>query len=90
MRRLLDRELGDVEHRAAEPAVDRLRVLELLVDLVQLGVARAGRASSWTRLGADLGEPLRVDRQADDLRRVDLEQRRRRLDPFTIGTFAVL
>ena len=34
-RRLLDREVGDVEHGAAEPPMDRGRLLELLVDVEQ-------------------------------------------------------
>ena len=48
-------------------------VLEVLVDLVEARVA-AVAAHQHDPLGADLGEPLRVDRQADDLGRVDLEQ----------------
>ena len=46
VRRLLDRELGDVDHGAAEPAVELLGLLELVVDLGELGVlpVAAGRA----------------------------------------------
>src|SRR5581483_10039021 len=38
VRRLFDRELGDVDHGAAETTVERLGLLELLVDLGQLRV----------------------------------------------------
>ena len=44
MRGLLDRQLGDVDHRAAEPAVQLRGLLELLVDLHQLRVLAVARA----------------------------------------------
>src|SRR5207237_8869995 len=65
--RLLDRELGDLDHGATESAVHGLGVLELLVDLQQLGVLLLAGAHVAGARGADLGEPLGVDRQAHDL-----------------------
>ena len=41
---LLDRELRDVEHRATEPAVDCRGLLQLVVDLRNLGVGPFGGA----------------------------------------------
>src|SRR5207244_840349 len=70
LRRLLDRQLGDVDHGTTEAAVDRRRLLELLVDLHQLGVLSVAGAQVAQTAAADLSEPLRVDRQADDLRRI--------------------
>ena len=80
--RLLDRQVGDLDHGAAEPAVHALGLLELLVDLEQLGVVALAAAEAPRPLLADLREPLRVDRDADDLHRVDLPERLRRLDPL--------
>src|SRR5262249_53728486 len=79
--RLLDRELGHVDDRAPEPAVHRRGVLELLVDLDELGVGALREAHQPRPHLTDLGEPLGVDREADDLGAVDLEQAARRLDP---------
>ncbi len=84
VRRLLDRQLGDVDDGTAEPAVELLRLLELLVDLGELGVlpvAARGAHRAHAR-APDLDEPVRVDREADDLRPVDLEQLGRRRDPL--------
>src|SRR5919204_2270387 len=58
---LLDRQLRDVEHGAAEPAVDRARVLELLVDLDQLRVRPGRRAHVADAFLPDLDEPARID-----------------------------
>jgi len=84
VRRLLDRQLGDVDHGAAELAVELLRLLELVVDLGELGVlAVAARRAHRPHPGAaDLDEPVRVDREADDPGLVDLEQLGRRRDPL--------
>ena len=68
-------------------------------------VARSARAPRRSRSGrrssrvariqrrapaADLGQPVGVDRQPDDLRRLDLEQHRRRVDARTMGMFAAM
>src|SRR5262249_20455926 len=79
-RGLLDRELGNLDHRAAKPPVDRLRRLELVVDLDELCVAAVVRAQTTYPLLPDLGQPARFDREPDDLEGIDLEQHRRRLD----------
>ena len=63
-----------------EPAVDRARRLELLETDLEVRVAPARSAHRADALLADLGEPLGVDRQPDDLRAVDLEQMPRQLD----------
>src|SRR6516162_5600018 len=80
-RDLLDRELRDVDHRTAEALVDRRRVLEVLVDLVEVGIA-AVTAHEDDSLAPDLREPPCVDRQPDDPCRVDLEKLLRRFDPL--------
>ena len=75
----------------SEPALDRGRLVELLVDLGQLGVACGSRAEPAGPLRADLGEPLRLDRQPDDLRPASISNSSfGGLMPCTIGTFAVL
>ena len=70
--------------------MDRRRLVELLVDVEQPRIALLWPAHRGDAIGADLREPLRLDRQADDLDRVDLEQRLGGSMPFTIGTFAAL
>src|SRR5438045_5266996 len=53
---------------AAEPAVELLRLLELLVDLRQLGVLPVPRAASHGAhaRAPDLGQPIRVDRRSEE------------------------
>ena len=60
----------------------RDRDVELLVDLHQLGVPAVAGAEVSKPATADLGEAIRVDREADDLGGVDLPELLRRLDPF--------
>src|SRR5207248_1039585 len=79
VRRLFDRQLGDLDHRAAEPAVDRLGVLELLVDLEQLRVVPGGADVAHAGL-PDLREPAGLDREPDDLVLRNAEEGGRRLD----------
>src|SRR3954447_17572562 len=69
-RGLLDREIGDLDHRAAESPLDVLGLLELGVDLEQLGVGPLVPAEAGRPLAPDLLEANRVDGEADDLRRV--------------------
>ena len=82
LRGLLDRELGDVDHRAAEPPVDGCCLVQLLVDLYQAGVGLLAGTHQPGPFAADVGETVGADRQPDHLRRVDREQLRRRLDRF--------
>ena len=56
-------------------------VVELVVDLDEARVAPVA-AHPADPLAADLRQPLRVDREADDLRLLDREQLCRRLDPL--------
>src|SRR5829696_10173808 len=79
-RSLLDREVGDLDHRAAEPSVDRLGLLQLAVDLQKLGVGALIAAEPAGALLANLLQPLGIDRQADDLRLVDREERLWQID----------
>src|SRR5215211_6280565 len=79
-RRLLDRQVRHLDHRAAELPVDVRRVVQLLVDLDQRRVLAVAAAEPPRALLTDLGEALRADREADHFRLVDLEQRRRRVD----------
>src|SRR3954464_9885530 len=79
-RRLLDREVRYVEHRATEAAVDGARLVELLVDVQQARVALVRPSHRRDAVRPDLREALRVDRQPDDLGGVDLEQWARRVD----------
>src|SRR5215217_1886921 len=72
-RDLLDRELRHLEHGAPEAAMDPRRELELVVDLHEVGVL-AVAAHPADALLADLGDPLGVAREPDDLRRVDPEE----------------
>src|SRR5205814_2445380 len=69
-RGLFDREVGDLDHGAAEPALDRFRLLELGVDLEQLGVGALVPAEPGRALAPDLLEAHGVDGEPDDLRRV--------------------
>ena len=73
------RQLGDVDHGTAEPPVDRLRLGELVVHLDEAGVALPVRLHQPCALAADVGEPLRRDRQTDDLGGVDAEELVRRM-----------
>src|ERR1700704_1688750 len=82
MRRLLDRELRDVDDRTAQASVQLLGHLELVVDLLQLRVLAVARTHRPHPGAADLGQAVRVDRETDDLALVDLEEARRRLDPL--------
>ena len=66
-------------------AVDLGGVVELLVDLDESGILAVAAAQAASALLADLGEPLRADRQADHLRLLDLEQRARRVDALDHG-----
>src|SRR4051794_20944208 len=81
MRDLLDGELADLDHRATEPALHLLGVVELLVDLDEARVL-AVAAHPADALAADLREPLGVDRQPDDLRLIDREEVARWIDPL--------
>src|SRR5262252_7031130 len=74
VRRLLYRQFGDVDDRAAEPAVELLRLLELLVDLGELRVlpVAPGSAHGPHTRAPDLDEPVRMDRETDHLGLVDL------------------
>src|SRR6185437_2672876 len=56
---LLDRELGDLDHRAAEPAVERLGLLELRVDLEKLRIGPLVTAQASRSLATDLLQALR-------------------------------
>ena len=58
--------------------MDGGRLLELLVDALEIRVAPVRCAHAAHPLDPNVGEPRWVDRQADDLRRVDLEQLSRR------------
>src|SRR5215217_4980642 len=78
-RRLLDREVGDVDDGAAEAPVHERRLLELLVHLEQLRIALR-RPHGPRAYVADLREPLGVDGQPDDLLRRRLEELPRRRD----------
>src|SRR5581483_6636414 len=78
--RLLDGELGDVDDGAAEASLHSSRLVQLLVDLCERGVAPVRRSHRANTLLADVGEPLGRDREPDDLRPVDLEQLAGRLD----------
>src|SRR3954465_6594715 len=61
---LLDRQAADVDHRAAEPAVELLRGVQPLVDLPQTRVPCAGPGGDRPHApAADLREPLRLDRE---------------------------
>src|SRR5918997_4936830 len=55
-RRLLDRELRDLDHGAAEPTVELLGLLELVVDLDQLVVAPVVPPEPLRAVGSDLRE----------------------------------
>ena len=68
--------------------MELLRRLELVVDLRQVAIAPVVAAEPPRAVGADLGEALRVDGQADDLLGIDAEQRGGGSIPFTTGTFA--
>ena len=60
--------------------MDGRRLIELLVHVEQAGIALLGPSHRRDAVRSDLGEALGVDRQADDLDRVDLEQRSGRRD----------
>src|SRR5512133_4097738 len=81
-RGLLDREVRDLDHRAAQPSVNRFCSLELVVDGDELRVPAVVAAEPPRPLLADLSEPPGFDCEADDLERVDLKERRRWLDPL--------
>src|SRR5207249_421814 len=74
LRGLLDRELRDLDHRTTQAPVDRSRLLQLLVDLEQLRVGLRGGAEVADPRLPDLRKPSGLDREAHDLRRVDLEE----------------
>ncbi len=82
-------ETSDLDHRAAEPPVQGLAPRARRRS-TRARRRRAGPPRLPCALLADLLEALGVDRQADDLGLVDLEQRRRRLDALQHGTLAVL
>src|SRR5262249_48339192 len=73
LRRLLDRELRDVDHGTAETPLHRSGFLELLVDFRQLGVPSVVRTEVAHTGAADVGKAVGVDREADDLRGIELE-----------------
>src|SRR5205809_8044532 len=72
-RGLLDREIRDLDHRAAEPPLDVLGLLELGVDLEQLRVCPLVAAEPCGPLAPDLLEPVGGDSEADYLGRGDVD-----------------
>ena len=65
--RLLDGQLGDVDHGTAEAPMDRCRLGQLVVDLDEARVPLPVRLHQPRALAADVGEALGFDGQPDDL-----------------------
>src|SRR6266849_6330871 len=70
-RYFLDRDFGGVEHRNAVPFEQRLRRSDFESHLRRRRIAAVG-----TPLISDLLQPVRLDRQAEQLPRIRFERRR--------------